>query len=96
ERRADGAQHFHRPLHAAGYHARHGEAVAHHGPSQGAVGEAGSATAVTKRAASSLQAVTTSTRKMLRDAIIKRFFNKRYDEAVFAVPEPSYVFEMAA
>ena len=33
---------------------------------------------------------------MLRDAILKRFFNKRYDEAVFAVPEPSYVFEMAA
>ena len=60
------------------------------------LGEAGSATAVTKRAASSLQAVTTSTRKMLRDAILKRFFNKRYDEAVFAVPEPSYVFEMAA
>ena len=60
------------------------------------LGEAGSATAVTKRAASSLQVVTTSTRKMLRDAILKRFFNKRYDEAVFAVPEPSYVFEMAA
>ena len=60
------------------------------------LGEAGSATAVTKRAASSLQAVTTSTRKMLRDAILKRFFNKRYDEAGFAVPEPSYVFEMAA
>ena len=60
------------------------------------LGEAGSATVVTKRAASSLQAVTTSTRKMLRDAILKRFFNKRYDEAVFAVPEPSYVFEMAA
>ena len=60
------------------------------------LGEAGSATAVIKRVASSLQAVTTSTRKMLRDAILKRFFNKRYDEAVFAVPEPSYVFEMAA
>ena len=60
------------------------------------LGEAGSATAVTKRAASSFQAVTTSTRKMRRDAILKRFFNKRYDEAVFAVPEPSYVFEMAA
>ena len=60
------------------------------------LGEAGSATAVTKCAASSLQAVTTSTRKMLRAAILKRFFNKRYDEAVFAVPEPSYVFEMAA
>ena len=60
------------------------------------LGEAGSAMAVTKRAASSLQAVTTSTRKMLRDAILKRFFNKRYDEAVFAVPEPSYVYEMAA
>ena len=60
------------------------------------LGEDGSATAVTKRAASSLQAVTTSTRKMLRDAILKRFFNKRYDEAVFAVPEPSYCFEMAA
>ncbi|CAN0415357.1 unnamed protein product, partial [Ascophyllum nodosum] len=55
------------------------------------LGEAGSATAVNKRAASSLQAVTTNTRKMLRDAILKR-----YDEAVFAGPEPSYVFEMAA
>ena len=60
------------------------------------LGEADSATAVTKRAASSLQVVTTSTRKMRRDAILKRFFDKRYDEAVFAVPEPSYGFEIAA
>ena len=65
-------------------------------PREAWVGEGGPTTTTTKRAATNLIEVTTSTRKMLRDTILKRFFNKCYDEKASVSPEPGYVFEMAA
>ncbi|CAN0433432.1 unnamed protein product, partial [Ectocarpus sp. 12 AP-2014] len=55
-----------------------------------------SATTTIERPADSLQDVTTTTRTMLAAALDKRFFSKRYDASVVAVPPSDYVFEMAA
>ncbi|CAN0133135.1 unnamed protein product [Ectocarpus fasciculatus] len=59
-------------------------------------GATSSATTTIVRPADSLQPVTKTTRAMLADALDKRFFNKRYNADVLAVPPPDYIFEMAA
>lgn len=60
------------------------------------VEETGPTKTTSKRMLASLREVITSTPKILRDAILKRFFDKRYNEEVPALPKPGYVFEMAA
>ncbi|CAN0496206.1 unnamed protein product, partial [Ectocarpus sp. 8 AP-2014] len=55
-----------------------------------------SASTTIERPADSLQLVTTTTRTMLAAALDKRFFSKRYDANVAAVPPSDYIFEMAA
>ncbi|CAM9220072.1 unnamed protein product, partial [Hapterophycus canaliculatus] len=53
-------------------------------------------TTTLERPAEDLREATTVTRRMLFDAVGKRFFDKRYDEKVPTSAPPSYVFEMAA
>ena len=68
-------------------------------PRKVAAGDPGTTNTTTvERSASSLKEVTTSTRKLLADALDKRFFTKRYhyrEEMVVSQP-PGFIFEMAA
>lgn len=63
--------------------------------SDGAQGEAATPAPV-QRAAADLERVTVQTRRLLAEAVDKRFFDKRYNERVKENPGPAYVFEMAA
>lgn len=65
-------------------------------PRKRRVGEDGPTTSTTKRMPQTLQEVTTATRGMLRDAILKRFFDRRFNEHVSVGTASGYVFEMAA
>ena len=68
-------------------------------PRKVAAGDPGTTNTTTvERSAASLKEVTTSTRKLLADALDKRFFTKRYhyrEEMVVSQP-PGFIFEMAA
>lgn len=66
-------------------------------PRKALAGEGGTTTTTSiDRPAASLQTVTTYTREKLFVGVTKRFFAKRYDEAVVATPPAGFVFEMAA
>lgn len=60
------------------------------------VGQTSSTSSTSTRAPANLQQVTIDTREKLRNAILKHFFYKRYNEYVAADQESGYVFEMAA
>lgn len=68
-------------------------------PRNVSAGDNGTANITTvQRPTASLQAVTTSTRRKLADALDKRFFSKRYNysEMIVASQPPAFIFEMAA